>query len=218
MRLSRYGGNQNIGVFAVTNDEFSFIAADASPSFVKDIQDALGVETELMTMAGSFLIGSLVAMNSTGAVVSGLADRVEVEAVAKKLSVAMLHDKLNAAGNNILTNDLGAIVSPEVTDRSLKEISDALGVECVRSTLAGCTTVGSVARVTGKGCIISPDATDDDIALIKDVLKVEAVRTTVSHGVRYVGAGVLANSKGALLGDDTTPIEMGKVEDGLVLY
>jgi translation initiation factor 6 len=33
-----------------------------------------------------------------------------------------------------------------------------------------------------------------------------------------VGAGIVANSKGALVGDETTPIEMGRIEDGLVLY
>ena len=32
------------------------------------------------------------------------------------------------------------------------------------------------------------------------------------------GSGVIANSKGALVGDATTPIEMGRIEDGLVLY
>jgi translation initiation factor 6 len=40
----------------------------------------------------------------------------------------------------------------------------------------------------------------------------------VNHGSKYVGSGVIANSKGALVGDATTPIEMGRLEDGLVLY
>ena len=62
------------------------------------------------------------------------------------------------------------------------------------------------------------DATDEEIALIKDVLGVECIRTTVNHGVRSVGAGIIANSKGAVVGDQTTPIEMGKIEDALVLY
>jgi translation initiation factor 6 len=62
------------------------------------------------------------------------------------------------------------------------------------------------------------DATDEQMDLIYDVLKVEPYKTTVNHGSRVVGAGTLANSKGALVGDITTPIEMGKVEEGLALY
>ena len=62
------------------------------------------------------------------------------------------------------------------------------------------------------------DASEEEVLLIRDVLKVEALRTTVNHGCRSVGAGILANSKGAVVGDESTPIELGKIEDALVLY
>ena len=87
------------------------------------------------------------------------------------------------------------------------------------SSIAGCNTVGSVCRANNKGCVCHMDTSDEEVQLIKDVLKVqEVVRTSVNHGSRMVGAGVVANSKGAVVGDETTPIEMGKLEDGLLLY
>ena len=52
---------------------------------------------------------------------------------------------------------------------------------------------------------------------MREVLKVDVQRSTVNHGSKYIGAGILANSKGALVGDETTPIEMGRIEDGLSL-
>ena len=218
MRFSRYAGTSNIGVFATANESFAFIAADAAPEFVKDVEEALQVKTTLMTVAGSFVIGSLVVMNSNGAVVSGLADPREIKIIDKCIPCTPIDDPLNAAGNNILANDHGAIVNPEYTDDMLETISEALGVECVRSTIAGVNTVGSVCRATNIGCVCHADASDDDMALIQDLLKVEPIRTTVNHGARMLGAGILANSKGALIGDDTTPIEMGKIEEGLSLY
>ncbi len=218
MRYSRYAGSPNIGVFAAANESFAIIAGDAAPEFVKDLEEALQVKTRMMTVAGSFVIGSLVVMNSNGAVVSGLADSREVELIEEFLPCALLDDTLNAAGNNILANDNGAIVNPEYTDEMVGVIADALGVECVRSSIAGINTVGSICKVTNKGCVCHADATDDDVGLLNDVLKVEAIRTTVNHGARMVGAGILANSKGALIGDETTPIEMGKIEEGLALY
>ncbi len=218
MRFSRYAGNPNIGVFAVSNESVSLIAADADPLFVKDVEEALEVETHLTTVAGSFVVGSLVVMNSNGAVVSGLSEEREISDIEKLLPVFALDDALNAAGNNILANDNGALVNPDYSKKVIKAISEALGVECVPATVAGIKTVGSVCRATNKGCICHADASEDDLALIKDILKVEAQRTSVNHGSRMVGAGVLANSKGALVGDITTPIEMGKIEDGLNLY
>lgn len=218
MRFSRYGGNPNIGVFAVANESLAFVAHDAVDEFVDGIAHTLGVEVIRTTVADSFVVGSLVAMNSNGAIVSGLIGDRELEVIKAKIPVATISDKLNAAGNNILVNDNGAIVNPEVDNSTLKEIQDILGVECVKSAIADINTVGSVCRATNKGAAVGPDATDADIALIKDVLKVEAMKVTVNHGCRFISPGVLANSKGALVGDLTTPIEMGKIEDALVLY
>jgi translation initiation factor 6 len=218
MRFSRYAGTPNIGVYTAVNESFAFIAGDAAPEFVKDVEEALQVETTLMTVAGSFVIGSLVVMNSNGAVVSGLADPREIETIGKHINCTPIEDPLNAAGNNILANDKGAIINPQYSKSLVKVISDALGVECVQSSIAGMNTVGSVCRATNIGCVCHADATDEDMKLIQDVLKVECIRTTVNHGSRMLGAGILANSKGALIGDETTPIEMGKIEEGLALY
>lgn len=218
MRLSRYAGNPNIAVFSTASESLALIAADASPEFVRAVEGALGVESILVSVGGSFVVGSLVAMNSNGAVVSGLADDSEHARISSRIPVHRLDDRLNAAGNNILVNDHGAIVNPEYPESVARAIGEALGVEAVRSSIAGISTVGSICRATNKGCACHMDASDEEVALIKDVLKVEAVRTTVNHGVRAVGAGILANSKGAVVGDESTPIELGRVEDALVLY
>ena len=218
MRLSRYGGNPNIGVYAAANESIAFVAGDASPEFVKDLEEALGVKTTLTTVAGSFVVGSLLAMNSKGAVVSGLADGREIETISEFIPCFAIDDPLNAAGNNILANDSGALVNPNYSDEMVQFISDALQVEAVRATIAGFDTVGAVCKVTNKGGVCHAEASDEELQLIQDVLKVEATRTSVNHGSRILGAGILANTKGALVGDDTTPIEMGKIEDGLVLY
>ena len=44
------------------------------------------------------------------------------------------------------------------------------------------------------------------------------MKVTVNHGCKFISPGIIANSKGALVGNLTTPIEMGKIEDALVLY
>lgn len=218
MRLSRYSGNPNLGVYACVSESYAFIASDLGDEYVTEVEQTLGVRGVRTSVAGSFVVGSLMAMNSNGAIVSGLAEEIEIKRIEEVLPVALLLDNMNAAGNNILVNDHGAIVNPDLDDYSLEQVEDALGVECVRGTIAGMKTVGAVCVATNKGAAVHPEATDADIRLIKEVLKVEAVRTTLNHGCRTLSACVLANSKGAVIGDMTTPIEMGKLEDALVLY
>jgi translation initiation factor 6 len=218
LRLSRYSGNPNIGVYAVANESLSFVAANASSEFFKDVEEALGVTVVPAIVSGSYVIGSLVAMNSYGAVVTGLAEESELKTISSRIPCMRLEDPANAAGNNILVNDNGAVVNPEFSDSTVKRIEEFLGVPCVKSTIAGCTTVGSVCRATSKGCVCHPDVTDEEAAVIEDVLKVEIRKTTVNHGSRALGAGIISNSKGALVGDTTTPIELGRIEDGLALF
>lgn len=218
MRFSRHSGNPNIGVYAAANESLAFLSADSSPELERAVGEALGVKTIKVTVAGAHVIGSLMAMNSNCAVVTGLADAREVEVIEAEIPCFLLDDSLNAAGNNILVNDHGAIVSPEYGHAVAKPLSDALGVEVVFSSIAGCNTVGSICRATNKGCVCHMDASDEELDLIKDVLKVEPVRTSVNHGSRVLGAGIVANSKGAVVGDETTPIEMGRIEEGLGLY
>ncbi len=217
MRLTRVAGTFNIGVNAVANESLAFITPDADAAFIKDVEEVLGVKPFQTTVSGSHVVGSLVVMNSNGAVLSGLAEESEVEVIRKCLPVLLLPDQYNAAGNNILVNDNGAVVNPEMDDRTAEKVAEILNVEVVKASVAGCNTVGSVCRCTNKGCVCSTDATDDEVEILREVLKVDVQRSTVNHGSKYIGAGILANSKGALVGDETTPIEMGRIEDGLSL-
>jgi len=218
MVLSRFGGNPNIGVFSAACETVSFMSPDADPDYVRTVETALGVETCLTSVAGSFVVGSLVAMNSNGAVISGLADGIEVRTISKHLPVFLLRGVNNAAGNNILANDNGAAVNPDLDDTTIKGIERTLGVKCVRASVAGIKTVGAACRATNKGAVCHQDATDAEVAVIADILGVDVKRTTLNHGSKLLGPCLLANSKGAVVGDETTPIEMGRLEDALNLF
>ncbi|MDR0523669.1 MAG: translation initiation factor IF-6 [Candidatus Methanoplasma sp.] len=218
MRLSRCSGTPNIGVYARASDGLAIVSAAADPAFVRDVEEALGVEAVLATVSGTFLTGPLAAINSSGAVVSGAIESAELEALRKRVPVTVISDRLNAAGNNIAANDRRALVNPALGRKAEKEIEDALGVEVVRASVAGYGTVGSVCAVTNKGCVCAASASDEDLRLLREVFGFDAKRVSVNHGSAQVGAGLVCNSRGALVGDDTTPIEMGKIEDGLALF
>ena len=99
MRLSRYAGNPNLGVYSCVSEDFAFIASDLGDEYVAEIEEVLGVKGIRTSVAGSFVVGSLMAMNSNGAIVSGLAEEKELKVIRQHLPVALLNDTLNAAGN-----------------------------------------------------------------------------------------------------------------------
>lgn len=212
-----FGGSSFLGIYAEASDALALVPRSASRQFVDKLEKSLSVRVVQTTIAGTNLIGALTTMNINGLVTSAFATEAEKLLLAKEFNMTALRDKFNAAGNNIVANDRGAVVNPDVSSRSLKQISETLGVEAVKGTVAGLKTVGSACEANNRGILCHPEATDDEIALLEDVLKVKAKIGTVSYGVPLVGACLVTNSNGALTGDRTTPIEMGRIEDALGL-
>jgi translation initiation factor 6 len=217
MRLSHYNGNPYVGVYCAVNEDYAFVPRDASENLINDIKLALNVQIVKCNIAGTNLIGSLLSMNSFGAVVSNMTTDTEVEFLSEYVPVYRIQDRVNASGNNILVNDKGAIANPELGKKTVKAIEETLNVSVVQSVIAEHTTVGSVCVATNKGVLCHPGSLPEELELIRNSMKVPAAIGTLNYGAPMVGACMLANSRGAVIGYKSTPIELGRVEDALDL-
>jgi len=217
MRLSSYDGNPYIGVYTVANETFALVPLGSAESLLRELTECLEVEVIRSSIAGANVLGSLMAVNSHGAMVSGMAREEELEVIDRQVQVARLDDKLNAAGNNILVNDNAALVNPGLSGRAVRGIEDTLHVEVVRGTIAGVNTVGSACVATNRGVLCHPKTSEDELEMLASLFGVPAAIGTLNYGVARVGACMIANSKGAAIGSKSTPIELGRVEDALDL-
>ena len=218
INLSSYNGNQYVGVFSCANENISLIPVDSSDTLVNDMESALQVKCIKMNIASTNLIGSLVAMNSYGAIVASMASEAEIESLSRHLAVYKLDDRYNAAGNNILVNDMGALINPDINPALYRDIADTLQVEVVAGTVAGQNIVGSMAAATNKGMLCHPESTKAEFEVLHSVLKVKPAIGTLNYGSGMVGACIVANSKGGAVGFRSTPIELGRVEDALGIF
>ncbi len=210
-------GNSYIGIFCATNDDIVFIPKDIQKKVTNKIIETLDLEGVQISIAGSRLIGSLMAINSNGAIVSNFIETSELLILKKYVNVSVLDEKLNAVGNNILTNDHGALVHKDFSKKSITQIEDTLGVEVNRGTIAGIKTIGTTAVITNYGGLCHPKVKDEEVEFMKSLFKIDLVRGTANYGIPMVGACVIANSKGAVTGTTTSGIELGRIEDGLNL-
>jgi translation initiation factor 6 len=215
-RLDPYG-NPNVGVYVRATSRHLWVPRGLTQQNVADLEAALGLEAVTASIGGSTLIGSLVAANAHGAVVADIAtdDELEVLRAAGLDVVRLEHTRLNAAGNNILCNDKGAIVHEDLPDSDVAAISAALGVPVQRGTIAGIATVGTAGVATNRGALAHPLATEADLSFIRQSLHVPARIGTVNHGHGLVGAGLAANQNGVAAGSRTTGIELGRIEEAL---
>ena len=73
-RTITFAGDPNIGVFARVLGDIAIVPPESTEEFKTAVRDALQVTLVETTIQGSAIIGSLVAGNSRGIVVSGTCD------------------------------------------------------------------------------------------------------------------------------------------------
>jgi len=216
LQLLDFNENPNIGIYCRANETLCFLQKSLPKKTKRLIADVLGVKIIEFSIVDSTIIGSLLTLNSQGAIVTAYADTETLKTVEQQgLRVFPIKDVINAAGNDILVNDYGALVHPDLKTQTVKKIGDTLGVPVTKGTIASFGTVGMAAVVTNKGCLCHPKVTEEEKQKLEAVFNVNIMIGTVNHGFPMIGSGLVANSKGAIIGNMSTGIEMGRIEEAL---
>ncbi|NYT05086.1 MAG: translation initiation factor IF-6 [Methanomicrobiales archaeon] len=208
-----FAADPHIGVFSRVFEDIAVIPPAAPEPFQAAVREALGVDIVLTTVQGSSIVGSLVAGNSTGIVVSGLVSAGELSLLSEHRDVMRLERSMNAAGNIILCNDEFAALHPDISEKTAEKIGSFLDVRVIRTTLGGIPTVGMAAVATNRGVLVHPRATPQEIAALESVTDLPVGTGSVNMGTGLVGTGLIANSRGYLAGFETSGYELGRIEE-----
>jgi translation initiation factor 6 len=216
LQLLDFNENPNVGIYCRANDSVVFLQKSLQKKTKQLVADVLGVKIVELSIVDSTIIGSLLTFNSYGAIVTAYANKETFKTIENQgLKILPIKDVINAAGNDILANDNGALVHPDLHNATVKKIGDILGVSVQKGTIASFGTVGMAAVVTNKGCLCHPKVTDEEKQQLEKVFEVDVMIGTVNHGFPMIGSGLVANTKGAIIGKMTTGIEMGRIEEAL---
>lgn len=208
--------NPNVGVYCRVNDDVAFLQKGLSKKIKQKLAETLDVDLIELSIAYTTIIGSLLVMNKNGIITTDLADQTNIQVITDQgFDVFVVSDVLNAAGNDMLVNDHGGLVHPDMNDNMIEEMEDVLKVPLEKGTIAGLKTVGMAAVATNKGLLCHPDVTDEEKRMLSSLFKVPVMIGTINHGVPLIGSGLIANTHGFVVGTMTTGIEMGRIEEAL---
>ncbi|MCL4336979.1 MAG: translation initiation factor IF-6 [Candidatus Thermoplasmatota archaeon] len=202
-----------LGVYGRAWEDVVFLPANVEDEVASIISEGLQAPVEKLFIDNSSLVGTFIALNSNGVVVSRNGSDNKFSDLLQGRNILILKDKVNAIGNDVIANDKAAMIHKAFTASSQKKIEDALGVEVVKGAIGGIKTVGSAATLTKKGMLVTPEATEDEMKSLSELFKVPVKEGTANFGNMYVGSSILANSKGVFVGKETTPIEIGRIDD-----
>ncbi|WP_455143339.1 translation initiation factor IF-6 [Candidatus Hodarchaeum mangrovi] len=204
-----YLGSIHIGVAILCTENFSFVPNNSTHQMKSLVENI--TKTNVIELS-EYIIGSLMVGNSHGFVVSN----VITQEVLKKIQTTNLTvyqaPEFFAFGNVVLTNDFGGIISPIIPPKIRKQISETLNIPLETRTLAKSDLVGSLAYVTNYGGLITPLAEEEEVAEIKDILHLKEIGVgSINRGSEFVASGIVGNTKGILVGRETTGIEIMEI-------
>jgi translation initiation factor 6 len=203
-------GSPNIGVYCHSNEKTAILPAGLPRKKIDGFRQNLGVQVCVTDIGGCALIGILVTANSNGIVLPHIVHDHELEAIRNTLEVKVqvAHERWTALGNLVLANDNGAVIHPGAPESLARIVGETLNVDIVPASIGGLPYVGSLAVATNKGVLAHHSVTAHERAVIEKALRVPVDAGTINGGVRYIKAGILANSNGAIVGPLTTGPEL----------
>ncbi|MBI5224235.1 translation initiation factor IF-6 [Candidatus Micrarchaeota archaeon] len=213
-KLSFYK-NPFIGLFIKSSEKLTLIPKNIHEKNIPQIEDALQAKVIPMFICQSPTLGIFCALNSNGIVVSALAEKHELKPLKDEgLNICYLDERFSP-GNNILTNDNAALVNPSIPKVEIKRIADCLGVEVSNHPIANLQTVGSTNIATNSGLLANNDISDVELKMLERIFKVRGLKGTVNLGSLANSYGVVANTKGAIVGEATSGSEMQRIYESL---
>jgi translation initiation factor 6 len=225
VKLADISGNPYIGVFCRLIDGIMLAPPEASDQFAEMAEESLSVKVVRTSLAGANLHGSLIAANGSGMIAPYFFDRSELERSVRSagegelddMVVELSDDPVTAWGNNLLLGERTAIANPDLSKDTLRKVGEVLDIEVVPMTLAGIMTVGSIAVMNSKGLVVHPKTTENEMDELRSIFKREVAISTANFGSPYLGASVVANDHGALIGTRSSGVEINRIENTLDL-
>ncbi len=202
--------NPNVGLFLKVSERTLLIPQGYPERKGKLMAEMLRVNFYYASAGGGRLLGPLMVMNSSGALVTKFATDDEVAGIERSISgkVERLDSIYTSVGNLFLVNDYGGIASPILSDREVEQASRVLKVKFIRMPIAGYFQVGAVGLATNNGALLHPMSNGEELKKAKEALGVDVDVGSINGGVPFVASGIVGNTNGLIVGRSTTGPEL----------
>lgn len=214
-----FNGDPNVGLYGVASDKFCILGRSVPRKVARRVEEVLHVPVVQASVYGTSLVGIFIAVTSDTVLVPDVIFKRELEELRKGLKgiaeVKTLKTEHTALANNILCNDKVAFVSPELSKKEIEDIKKSLNLKVVQMSLADLQVPGSAAVFTNQGGIFNSNLSDSEIKKVEKLVSFEIGLGTVNMGSPIVGSGVIANSKGFVVGALSSGYEISRIDESL---
>lgn len=215
---ANFENSDEIGVFSALTNSYALVAIGGSENFYSVFEQELADHIPVIhtSIAGCRFVGRVAVGNRRGLLVPSTCTDVELmhirNALPDSVIVQRVEERLSALGNCVACNDHVALIHTDLDRETEDIVSDVLGVEAFRQTIAGNALVGSYCKITNQGGLVHPKTSVEDLEELSSLLQIPLVAGTVNRGSDVIGAGCVVNDWSAFCGRDTTSTEISVIE------
>ncbi|CAI0403551.1 unnamed protein product [Linum tenue] len=215
----QFENNCEVGVFSKLTNAYCLVAIGGSESFYSIYESELAdvIPVVKTSIAGTRIIGRTCAGKISVCLLFRIVVSVELQHLRNSLPdsvvVQRIDERLNALGNHIACNDHVALAHTDLDRETEELIADVLGVEVLRTTIAGNILVGTYCALSNRGGMVHPHTFIEELDELSTLLQVPLVAGTVNRGSDLIAAGMTINDWTAFCGSDTTATELSVIEN-----
>lgn len=222
MRLSKARINNTpfLGVYSVCTDYFCIVPNNILKKEELIISKYVNTKIIKTSINDSPLVGVyLLALKNKVVVCKNSIKKYEIEILEKNgIEVKVIDEEYNALGNLISLNSNYGFASPILSDKTISEISSFFNVTIEKKNIFSLDVLGSAIYVNDYLFIVNPNIDEKDFNYLKKKFKVEGIASTLNYGDLFVGNDVIANKHVVLVGDNTSNVELMKVDDIVLMH
>lgn len=214
----QFENSNDIGVFAKLTSKYCLVSIGASENFYSVFEGELEPSVRVIhcSIAGTRIVGRVTAGNKNGLLLPNNITDTELKHIRNSLpdevKVKVMDEKLSALGNCIACNDYVALIHTDLDKDTEEVISDTLGVDCFRTTIANNALVGTYMVMNNVGGLVHPLTSVQELDELVNLLEIPLCAGTVNRGSDVIAAGLLVNDWAAFCGLDTTSTEISVIE------
>ena len=209
-----FKGDPNLGLYGFASDKSCILGPKLGKNTKAMIKKVLKVRIHECSVLETDFAGMFLAGNSKGIIASDIIKNYEYNSLQKISSVCILKTNYTTAGNLILMNDKGIVLSP-LLKKFKQQLSDFFKIPCESSKIAGINIIGSLGIATNKGCLLHPKVKKKELKIIEKTLGITTEIGTVNYGSPYPGSGIIANSFGFIASKTSSGPELGRINEAL---
>ena len=214
-KILNFDGLVNVGLYGFVTDKFLLLGQEVNEKYDEVLKEIFQVDIIRMTIAGTSLIGVFCAGTENKVLVPHIAFDQELEILKEHgIEYEIIESNITCLGNNVIVAGEKVLISPKFSLKVTEQIEAALDKEAIRLQLMDIEASASLMAIRKNNLLTTYNLSDNEVEKLEE-LGFNVTTGSIAFGSQYIKAGLLVNTNGLLVSEQSGGPEVVNAETAL---